>query len=115
MKKQLCKVLLLSATGSVLLTGCLSTHRTVVAEPRREREIVIVHEAPPPPRRDVIGHAPDKSHIWVEGYWIHTGRKWVWVPGHWELRPRASAVWVPGHWDKNDDGRGWVWTPGRWE
>jgi hypothetical protein len=113
MKIEFTKILILSATGCVLLTGCVSTHREVVAEPRHE--VIIVREAPPAPRHEVIGRAPDESHVWVEGYWTRSGHRWVWVPGHWELRPRASAVWVPGHWDKKIDGRGWVWTPGRWE
>jgi hypothetical protein len=37
----------------------------------------------------------------------------VWVPGHWEVRPRAAAVWVEGHWSRTSGG--WRWTPGHWD
>ena len=57
-----------------------------------------------------IGDRPyytEGASYWDDGY------LWVWVPGHYELRPRERAVWVRGHWDHTD--RGWVWTAGHWE
>lgn len=106
-------LLLVPILGSVLLSGCVYSHRREVV--REPSHTIVVTEAPPAPRTEVIGVAPDEAHVWVQGYWTYTGHRWVWVPGHWEARPRAHAAWVPGHWDKNPTGRGWVWTAGHWD
>lgn len=113
MKKECVRVLLLATAGSCLLSGCIQSHRAWVREPVTGE--VVVTEAPPPPRTETMGTAPDAAHVWVEGYWTYADDKWVWIPGHWELRPRPDAVWVPGHWDKNLDRPGWSWTPGHWD
>lgn len=76
---------------------------------------VVVMETPPEPKTEVVGVAPDESHVWVAGYWMRVDERWAWVPGHWEARPRADVAWVPGHWDRAANNRGWVWTPGHWE
>jgi len=68
--------------------------------------------APPPVRIEARGIAPGAGYVWIDGYWVRTHGQWVWVPGHYEVRPRERAVWVRGHWDHTS--RGWVWTPGRW-
>src|SRR5256885_16853973 len=108
MKRAILRFLAVITAASFFATGCYS-HR-VVATPSGE---MVVVEAPPSPRHEVIGIAPSASHVWVQGYWSHRHGRWVWVPGHWELRPRATATWVPGHWDQTS--RGWVWTPGHWD
>lgn len=69
-----------------------------VAPPR------VIVEAPPP--------APSARHVWVGGFHRWDGRAYVWVPGRWELGPRAGAVWVSGHW-KNTP-HGWEWIEGHW-
>ena len=112
-KHLLCAVLL---TGTLLETGCINSHHAA----RREAAVVpadhiVVMEAPPEPKREVVGVAPDESHVWVAGYWMRVDDRWVWVPGHWEARPRVGVAWVPGHWDRAANNRGWVWTPGHWE
>lgn len=104
--------------GSLLLSGCVYSHHTaVVPAPTATTttRTVVVREAPPAPRTEVIGVAPSEDHAWVPGYWTYSDNRWVWMPGHWERRPSTGATWVPGHWDKNADERGWVWTPGHWE
>ncbi|HEU5122759.1 MAG TPA: hypothetical protein VFW05_01710 [Verrucomicrobiae bacterium] len=113
-KHLLCAVLL---SGTLLGTGCINSHHAA----RREAAVavppdhIVVMEAPPEPKREVVGVAPDESHVWVAGYWMRVDDRWVWVPGHWEARPRVGVAWVPGHWDRAANNRGWVWTPGHWE
>lgn len=113
MKREVLRSLALFTLGALFITGCYS-HRAyepvVATSPTGE---VVVSEAPPAPRTEVMGVAPSAAHVWVAGYWLYRDRRWVWIPGHYELRPRAGATWVPGHWDHMT--RGWVWTPGHWE
>jgi len=107
--------------AGVFLSGCVSHHQPMVVttdEPvttTRTTRTVVVNEAPPAPRTEVEGPAPDTAHTWINGYWQHANDHWVWVPGHWESRPSVNATWIPGHWDKDPSGVSWVWTPGHWE
>jgi len=52
----------------------------------------MVIEKQPQPRREIIGTPPDDAHVWVEGYWMHSNRSWIWIPGHWEALPRPGAA-----------------------
>ena len=122
MKRKMFGILPLIMGGGLVLSGCVHSHREPVVvtttEPvttTRTTRMVVVTEEPPAPKTEVIGIAPSEASVWVGGYWSYTDSRWVWVPGHWEMRPRVNAVWVPGHWDKNPDGKGWIWTPGYWE
>jgi len=110
MKRETVRVLGIITVGSFLLSGCYTRQPVVTTTGTGE---VVVTEAPPAPRQEVIGMAPSTSHVWVQGYWSYRNGHYVWVPGHWEVRPRLNAVWVPGHWDHSS--RGWVWFPGHWE
>src|SRR3954447_7408482 len=118
MKKQLLRPLLAITAGSLLMTGCYHEHhhRVVVHEQAVAAPVgpgdVIVATAPPAPRREVIGVAPSSEHVWVEGSWAYRNDRWIWLPGHYEVRPRVGAIRVPGHWDQTP--RGYVWRPGRW-
>jgi hypothetical protein len=76
---------------------------------------VVVTQEPPAPQTEIEGPSPGTDQVWIQGYWSHVHGNWVWMPGHWELRPRTGAVWVAGHWDKDPDGKGWIWTAGHWE
>jgi hypothetical protein len=108
---------LIGLLGMLLLSGCVSHHKRVVVVHEPVATVpsgdVIVTTEPPAPRREVIGVAPSAQHVWVKGYWVYQNRHWVWVPGHWEVRPRAAAVWVEGHWSRTSGG--WRWTPGHWD
>jgi hypothetical protein len=118
MRRRVVQLLIIATAGGLLTTGCVYSHRAAVRQPPtvlRPTGEIIVREVPPEPRREVIGAAPDESHVWVPGYWAHTNNRWVWIPGHWEAAPKPGAVWVPGHWEKHPTERGWVWRPGRWE
>lgn len=76
------------------------------------RRRVYVRVGPPRARVEVRTVAPSPRHVWIGGFHRWDGRAYVWVPGRWELGPRASAVWVPGHW-KNTR-HGWEWIEGHW-
>jgi hypothetical protein len=64
--------------------------------------VVVEHPAPP----------PGPNYVWVRGYHRWDGNAYVWVPGRYEVRPRARAVWVDGHW--RHTANGWVWIEGHW-
>ena len=112
MKRETLRILLLVLLGSLFISGCATKHYEPVVSTTPTGEVVVT-EAPPAPRQEVVGTAPSTSHVWVEGYWMRSNGRWVWVPGHYESRPRLNASWVPGHW--NQTSRGWVWTPGYWQ
>ena len=112
MKRQIVQLIALATLGACLGSGCATrTYEPVVTTV--PTGAIVVSETPPPLRHEVIGVAPSPAHVWVQGYWVHRNHRWVWAPGHYEVRPRAAAVWVPGHWDRTS--RGWVWFPGHWD
>jgi hypothetical protein len=99
MKMMLNGLVLSAAVGLLWMTGCAS------------EGTVVVREAPPAPRADVVVVQPGPRYAWVPGHWAWQGQ-WVWVPGRWRLAPNPTAVWVPGHWVRY--GEGYVWTAGHW-
>jgi hypothetical protein len=73
---------------------------------------VIIRVAPP---RPIVEHrvvAPGAGYVWVGGYHRWDGRAYVWVPGRWELPPRAHARWVEHRYVRRGDG--WVFQEGHW-
>jgi WXXGXW repeat (2 copies) len=111
MKREILRLGAWITLAAFLATGCYTgRERVVVTAPPGE---VIVTQEPPQPRVEVIGVAPTTAHVWVRGYWVYRNGRWVWIAGHWELRPRPGALWVAGHWDRTS--RGWAWTPGHWQ
>jgi hypothetical protein len=73
---------------------------------------VYVRIEPPAPVVETIPPPPSPRHLWVGGYHRWSGRQYVWVPGHYVVRPRRFSAWVPGHWRHVH--RGWYWVPGHW-
>ena len=112
MKREILRLVLLVTVGSFFVAGCASHRYEPVVSTTPTGE-VIVTQAPPAPRQEVITTAPSTQHVWVQGYWMYRNGRWVWIPGHYEARPRVNANYVAGHWDRTS--RGWVWTPGHWE
>ncbi len=49
---------------------------------------------PPPPHYDYAPQRPGHGYVFVDGYWGHNGRKYVWSPGYWARVPYAGARWV---------------------
>ena len=95
--------------AGLVLGGLLATPHTVFADVKVR---VYVPAPPPPPPAEVIGVAPSHRHAWVPGFHRWDGRAYVWVPGHWAVRPRSRAKWVPGHWERHH--RGWYFVEGHW-
>ena len=110
MKTGIVRILTCMTLSGALLVGCVYHDRAAVSP---SGEVVVVKEAPPAPRHEVIAVAPSPAHVWISGYWSYHHGHYVWVPGHYETRPQTASVWVAGHWDHTY--RGWVWTPGHWE
>jgi hypothetical protein len=74
--------------------------------------VVYVSTPPPPPIVEPVIVSPGSGYVWIRGYQSWNGNRYVWVAGHWELRPADRHGWVPGHWRHN--GQGWYWVPGHW-
>ena len=92
--------------GALTLAGLLS------ATPASAGPRVYVRIAPPAPVVETVPVAPSPRHVWVGGYHRWSGQDYVWVPGHYVVRPRRYSAWVPGHWSQHR--RGWYWVPGHW-
>jgi hypothetical protein len=88
------------------MTGC------VVAPDQRHDPGGVVMVAPPAPRVEVIGVAPNPGYVWIGGYWNWVGDRHEWVGGHWEA-PRPGHHWVAHEWVRQGDG--WHLRPGHWE
>jgi hypothetical protein len=97
-KKILIASLIASSFASVPLAS-YAQHRTI-----------IVREAPPPPRQEVVP-AARRGHVWAPGHWEWRGNRHVWVSGHW-IRERRGHHWVADRWVERD-GR-WAMERGRW-
>lgn len=72
---------------------------------------VVIHNAPPPPRREATPSAR-RGYEWAPGYWNWTGRKHVWVAGHWE-RERRGYHYQRAEWRQDRDG--WHLQRGGWQ
>jgi hypothetical protein len=110
MKIQTRRVLLAVALGGVLSAGCSSTHRVAPVVVTSSSGGVAVAEAPPPLRAEVRSAPPGSDYVWVRGFWTYADGHYVWVPGRYELRPRAEATWVDGYWEHTTTG--WVYVQG---
>jgi hypothetical protein len=79
-----------------------------------DRDVVIIRDAPPPPRRERYSERdrPSRNHVWVAGYWRYDGRAYVWIPGRWDLPPRGYRDWEGPRWENR--GGGYVFIEGHW-
>jgi len=71
---------------------------------------VVIGDAPPPPRHELIP-AARRGYEWVPGFWNWNGRRHFWVAGHWE-RVRRGYVYSRPAWEQGDDG--WRLNRGGW-
>ena len=88
------------ASGLVLgmaLAGC------VVVPDQRHYADGVVMVAPPAPRVEVIGVAPEPGYVWVGGYWNWVGGRHEWIAG-----PLGGAE------SRASLGRPSMGAPGRW-
>ena len=68
--------------------------------------------APPPPKVETIAVAPAATVVWTSGYWMWNSTQWIWVPGSWQLRPRAGVRWRAPEWRVR--GSIHILVPGGW-
>jgi hypothetical protein len=68
---------------SGLLIGFALTACVVVPDQRHYADGVVM-VAPPPPRVEVMGEAPQPGYVWIGGYWNWVGDRHTWVAGHWD-------------------------------
>jgi hypothetical protein len=69
--------------------------------------------APPPPLRyEAPPPMPGQGYVWVDGYWVPEGGRWVWRRGAWQHPPYAGAYWAHPHYDHYPDG--WHVHEGYW-
>ena len=73
---------------------------------------VIIQEAPPPEVVEVVPARPSHDVIWVKGYWVHSGGKYVWMKGRY-INERRGYRYVHPHWEHTK--HGWEFHEERWE
>lgn len=101
-----------------LMAGLLGLGTACVVGPRGRVAVVpvvrytYVDREPPPVRYEPLPEPPTREHHWVAGHWHWDGRAYLWVPGHYQARPRAGVLWVNGRWERHE--RGWYWIEGHW-
>ncbi|MSU23687.1 MAG: hypothetical protein EXS32_07680 [Opitutus sp.] len=78
------------------------------------RDVVVIHEGPPPPRREYFHERdrPSLRHVWVSGYWAWNAGRHVWYSGHWEIPPRGHTKWAEPRWEQR--GGGYIFIEGSW-
>ena len=72
----------------------------------------IVPQAPPRRRREVRTERPSRNHLWVKGFWHHTGSDWSWNDGRWSERPQRRAKWIAPKYKRTRGGYRYI--PGHW-
>ncbi len=95
----------------ILLASLVASSFASVPLASYAQRTVIIREAPPPPREEVMPGAR-RGHVWAPGHWQWRNGRHVWVAGHW-LRARQGHRWVADTWVQRD-GR-WAYQAGRWE
>ena len=106
---------LLLAAVLPLLGGCVSRPVDVGPQVATADDINVGQptQAPPENQRDVIPSCPGSLTLWyfIDGHWAWRGQ-WVWVAGHWRMRPHPGDIWLPGKWVQQGDV--YVWQGGNW-
>ncbi|SFC07273.1 YXWGXW repeat-containing protein [Massilia yuzhufengensis] len=100
---------ILAATAAVLISTAAFAPAQVQAQGRTE--VIVVHKAPPAPRREAIP-AARRGYEWVPGHWVWNGRRYTWERGHHE-RVRAGYVYQQPVW--RQDRNGWYFERGGWQ
>jgi len=77
----------------------------------QQHGIVIVREAPPPPRHEVRPDHVRRNQVWAPGHWDWNGRRYVWVEGRW-LRDRPGYTYREARWVQRDGH--WVQERAQW-
>ena len=75
--------------------------------------VVIMKEAPPPPRFEQPTPKPTSDSVWIPGYWFWADDQRQWVAGHWDIPPRVGATWIAPRWEKQGDS--YIFIQGYWQ
>jgi len=67
---------------------------------------------PAPQAYGAFGVAPGPGFVWIDGYHVYRGGRYVWVPGRWVRPPRGGAGWVRPEW--RHEAHGWRFHEGHW-
>ena len=97
-------------TRTILATCFAATLALGAAQTSTARDVIIVREAPPPSRVEVVP-APRRGYEWAPGYWNWQGRHHVWHAGTW-VRARPGYVYSSPTWVEHD-GR-WQFRQSQW-
>ena len=82
------------------------------APPLPDLHVRIAPTYPPARHHEVVTVRPGPHHVWVNGYWHHTGHDWSWNHGAWVEPPRAHVHWVSPRYVKVHGGTRYI--PGHW-
>lgn len=72
----------------------------------------VIGEEPPAPLVEELPPEPFVGAIWVDGYWLWSGHRYVWVRGRYLRPPRPGVVWFHGGYVRTRGG--YVYVSGRW-
>jgi hypothetical protein len=95
----------------ILIASLVATSFAGVPMISAAQRAVIITQAPPPPRQEVVP-APRRGYEWAPGFWAWRGGRHAWVAGHW-VRERRGSHWVGDRWVERN-GR-WEMNSGHWE
>lgn len=98
---------MLKKTAFALALTLLTAGAATAAQARD----IIVYEAPPAPRVEVIPRLHERE-MWDPGHWAQRHHRWVWIPGRVVVVAYPERHWEPGHWEQRP--RGWLWVEGHW-
>jgi hypothetical protein len=101
------KRILFAAAAAAVMSTAAFTPVQAFAQTR----VVVVREAPPPPRHESVPSAR-RGYVWAPGNWNWDGHRYTWSKGHWE-RERHGYAWRQSAWREDGHG-GWVMERGGW-
>lgn len=99
------KRILFAAAAAVISSAAFVPVQSFAAD-----RVVVIREAPPAPRQEVVP-AARRGYEWAPGYWDYAGHRYVWVKGHWE-RSRAGYAYRRPEWRQGSNG--WEMDRGGW-
>jgi len=97
---------------SALAFACGSSLPHPTYAPQATSSLVLVDQAPPPARVEVVPARPSELAVWVDGEWIWRHGRWAWLTGRW-VTPPPGAVFSAWVFVRGADGRLWS-APGAW-
>lgn len=106
---------LLALLAPLSLAACGYTLPTPPRGPHTADDPAVLIPYPPPPARvEIIPLPPEglSGAVWLDGEWQWRGRRWVWLPGRWEVpfpgayyalatavrRATGDLIWFAGAW-----------------